>query len=250
MKRKTIIILAGVYLGIVAVIVLVSVLFKDNRLSLAEVDDQTEATPVSESGFSGTSTKDVVVEEEILPNATAIQSTPTDVLEVATVVVTSTEITQITETTVLIPTLTPTSNNNDIVPSQTPVPTNTIAPTPTATPAPTSTPQTIWEGEWTAYFEQSNGLYQSGLLTVTLDNEGFIVASAVIGGFNYNFKGNLNADQTAVNGLWTSSSISGKFYWVLAGDEQFGGNINTLYGFCGARVGLEQPFPCHYQPPR
>jgi hypothetical protein len=246
MKRKTIIIGAAVYLGIIGVILLVSLLVKDSRLSQAEDGDGTTIAQIDASDSSNTP------EMEISDEQTPLSSTPTNNVQpesafFATAYTIEEEQSPTLDPTAIptnTPILQPTNQVSTSIPSQTP----TTTPTTTMIPTDPIIPQNNWEGEWTVYLEQSNGLYQSGPVSVTLGDGGALFAEGFIGGFAYNFQGTVNADETAVNGRWTSSSVSGNFFWILISDGQFGGNLNTLYGICGARSGFEQPFACYQQP--
>lgn len=139
----------------------------------------------------------------------------------------------------------PTSPNPTaiITPSKTPTRTNT--PVPTATP--TATPQTGWEGVWVVYFQQTNGTYQTGEMTVTL-NDTDLNAEGVINGIPFTFSGRILSGGLVASGTWSSAQTSGSFTWTLVQSNQFGGDRDLMYGICGARVGAQPPEPCYIPP--
>jgi len=121
--------------------------------------------------------------------------------------------------------------------------TSTLSPTPTVTPTRTSTTQTGWSGDWTVFWEQADGSFLSGLMSVSVDGSD-VTASVSVGEDQYDFKGILNESITTIVGYWSGSLESGNFYWRTLGLDQFSGNLDRQFGFCGSRSGGVMPEPC------
>jgi len=124
-------------------------------------------------------------------------------------------------------------------------PTATLTPTNTSTPSftPTTAVQTGWEGDWTVWFQQADGNYISGDITINLNGTN-LTGSGTLAGVNYTFEGFAPNNFTA-DGTWASPSSSGSFIWNLFPEEQFNGSRDYQFGFCGARPGSDQPAPCY-----
>ena len=123
------------------------------------------------------------------------------------------------------------------------VTTSTLSPTSTVTPSYTSTTQTGWSGDWTVFWQQADGGFLSGLMSVSVDGSD-VTASVSVGEGQYNFKGILNENLMTVVGSWSGSLESGNFYWRTLGLDQFSGNLDRQFGFCGSRVGSNLLEPC------
>lgn len=78
---------------------------------------------------------------------------------------------------------------------------------------------------------------------VTLDGEE-ISAQATLDNIPYTFTGELINQNEIVEGVWSSTTTSGFFYWEMGKNYEFGGNWNNTFGFCGARLGENQPENC------
>jgi len=130
-------------------------------------------------------------------------------------------------------------------PSKTPARTATVVPTPT--PTLTATPQNGWEGEWTLNFQNDDGVYISGAITVSVNGEE-LNAEGELSGISYQFTGRLEKNGQKVSGSWSSPLTSGSFTWTRVQGNQFGGDRDLLYGVCGARQGAQFPDPCYIAP--
>jgi len=121
--------------------------------------------------------------------------------------------------------------------------TSTLSPTSTVTPSYTSTTQTGWLGDWTVFWQQADGGFLSGLMSVSVDGSD-VTASVSIGEDQYEFTGILNESIITIVGSWSGSLESGNFYWRTLGLDQFSGNLDRQFGFCGSRSGGVRPEPC------
>ncbi len=162
--------------------------------------------------------------------------TPTSSLVVVFPTATKKSTTAQVATSTLVPTLT-----------RTPTQTRTSTPTFTVTATPTQTPtlQTGWEGEWTFYLDNGSGGYHSGTLSIAVNGKE-VLGNAVINGNSYAFVGQLNADDSAIQGDYTAGADAGWFYWVFLSDSQFGGMLDNQHAFCASRNGAERPGQCGY----
>ena len=167
---------------------------------------------------------------------------------------------QTSEVPIIGPSLSPTPNSLTVTPGQmTPTlyttmtlpanqsPTFTRTPTSglTATPRPsTTTTQTSgWGGTWTAWLEQADGSYQTGILTVIV-NGSDITGELTLGARKMTLVGKLYENDTVISGVFSLSPQSGRFYWKTLSSQQFGGNTENLLAFCAARQGSQKPDPC------
>jgi len=130
-------------------------------------------------------------------------------------------------------------------PIATPTRTATTAPSPT--PTPTATPQTGWQGEWVIRFQQTDGAYLNGEMSVTINGTD-LNASAVIDGVPFTFSGRVLSGGSIASGTWSSTQASGSFTWTLVQNNQFGGDRDLYYGICGSRAGIPFPEPCYIPP--
>lgn len=118
--------------------------------------------------------------------------------------------------------------------TQPPTPTNTATPTPTY----------IWQGDWTTSVETG------GVCTMTLTHTGNTISGTYTcpagGGYSGSVSGTVSADLRTVNGTWTVGVSTGAFTWErkLVNVNQFVGNWDSTYFWCGARGGASQPDPC------
>ncbi|NLB18351.1 MAG: hypothetical protein GX825_06410, partial [Syntrophomonadaceae bacterium] len=156
-----------------------------------------------------------------------------------------------------------TAQNPYPITSQTPNPTNKPAATSTSTTKPSNTPtstftktltptatvQTGWAGTWTVWFQQVDGNYISGEMTIDAGTSEFNT-TVLLGGKQYTFEGRIILNATQVLGSWTSDSTSGGFWWGLTENQEFVGGWDNQYGFCGIRAGQSQPEPCFSPSPR
>lgn len=125
--------------------------------------------------------------------------------------------------------------------------TETVKPsnTPTATLTLSPTLQIGWAGEWTIYLDNGSGSFTTGVLIITLEGED-VLGEAVINGIDYEFIGQLEYYDKAINGNYTNGANSGWFYWVFLSDSQFGGMMDNRFAFCASRNGAERPGQCGY----
>lgn len=141
----------------------------------------------------------------------------------------------------------PTSPNPTAIISPSKTPTRTATTVPTPTPTPTATPQSGWEGTWVIYFQQTNGSYLNGQMTVTINGTD-LSAEGAINGVPFTFTGRVLNDGLIASGTWSSTQSSGSFTWTLVQTNQFGGDRDLSYGMCGARAGAQPPEPCYIPP--
>lgn len=130
--------------------------------------------------------------------------------------------------------------------------TATATPTKTATATATATmtlAPTGWEGEWIVWFQEADGNYVSGELTIDAGASEF-TTTALLGGKQYTFEGRIIFDGEQVLGSWTSDTASGGFWWGMLESQEFIGCWGSEYGFCGTRAGQSQPDPCFSPAPR
>lgn len=117
--------------------------------------------------------------------------------------------------------------------------------TPTATLTPSPTLQTGWAGEWTIYLDNGSGSFTTGVLIITSEGED-VLGEAVINGIDYEFIGQLEYYDKAINGNYTNGANSGWFYWNFLSDSQFNGMLENRYAFCASRNGNERPAQCGF----
>lgn len=121
-------------------------------------------------------------------------------------------------------------------------------PTAMATPEPTSTPETAqediftpveWTGNWTAFYGDEGGLLFRATLVVSRNGNTITgVHSTQI------FTGTLSEDGQTVSGTWVNPPSTGTFSWTIVGENQFCGNTDRAFAYCGARGGASRPDPC------
>lgn len=141
----------------------------------------------------------------------------------------------------------PVNPTNTRASAPTPTPTQPAAPSPTNTPSPTATQPSGWQGDWNISFQKEDGTYLSGQISVTM-NDSDLTAEGLINGIRYQFTGRLIYDNQHMMGTWSSPQTSGSFNWTLVGPNQFAGDRDLWYGFCGARQGSNLPTPCYLPP--
>ncbi len=141
----------------------------------------------------------------------------------------------------------PVNPTNTRASAPTPTPTQPAAPSPTNTPSPTATQPSGWQGDWNISFQKEDGTYLSGQISVTM-NGSDLTAEGLIDGIRYQFTGRLIYNNLLMIGTWSSPLTSGSFNWILFGPDQFVGNRDLWYGFCGARQGSNPPNPCYLPP--
>lgn len=253
MKRKTILFLGFSYLALIAVILIFGLGMRKTRSSSSTETLISPDTPVDEAEAAASRAA-----TELSPPA--LTRTLTPVFETDTKEGTSSpteSITERAEAETGVPTWTFTTAKPDSTrtPTKAAYPldqTLTITPeaskTQTRSPVNTSTvtttpeQQTGWEGEWTVWFEQEDGAYISGEITINISATD-LAGNGILGGIEYTFEG-FAPDEWRVHGSWTSSSNSGSFIWEMLSDGQFGGRRDGSFGFCGVRPGLTKPDPC------
>jgi hypothetical protein len=122
--------------------------------------------------------------------------------------------------------------------SATPAPT-----TSTAAPSTTPNPETGWGGDWTVFWEQPDGSYLSGQITVEIMGSE-VSALGLLGGDQVGFQGILNESRVTVVGSWAGSGDGGNFYWRSYSSDHFIGSLDREIGFCAIRRGENLPEPC------
>lgn len=125
--------------------------------------------------------------------------------------------------------------------------TSTFTPTATFTPTlsstPTPNPGLIWEGAWTGYFGQEIGsIYETVIIITVTGNQ--VVALADFRGSITTFTGTFTDDFRLLTGTWSCPPAGGNFTWSLKGDNQFVGNRDNVFAYCGSRNGESMPEPC------
>jgi hypothetical protein len=248
MKRKTWIILGGIYLSLVILILLVALLGKDEpqeesvatsgtgemRISQIEATQ----TTIFQTGEGDTSYP--IIQDATLGGFALVTPSPSMTLTPGTALPTNprtaTAVFAATATRTWSTTQFPTSTSSS---GAYPVATNT----PTHTPTMTKTPQTGWAGEWVAFLAQGDGTYISGILTISINN------GAMSGEFNadgalLNFTGSTSNDEKTITGDYEGFVGNGWFKWVLKSNSVFEGNIDNERAFCATREGDDRPEPC------
>ena len=130
-----------------------------------------------------------------------------------------------------------------------PTATVTLTPILTLTPTFTSTPNVIltpifdWSGSWTAYFDLEVGSALSAPLTLTVSGN-TITGSETFGNSTMTFTGTLSTDRRIVMCTWSNPPASGYFIWRMLNQNQFVGNTDDAFAYCGSRNGVAMPVPC------
>jgi hypothetical protein len=120
-------------------------------------------------------------------------------------------------------------------------PTNTSVPEvlPTSTPSEEIFTPFDWTGQWTAFFGDEGGILFRATLVISREGNTIIgVHGTQI------FTGALSEDGLSVIGTWVNSPTSGEFGWTIVGENQFCGNTEGAFAYCGARYGASRPDPC------
>jgi hypothetical protein len=129
----------------------------------------------------------------------------------------------------------------------TPTTTTTVAPSITSTSTSTSTstpnPGMIWSGQWTGYFGMEIGsVYETDIVITVVGNQ--VSGVATFKGSPTTFDGSFSDDFRLVTGSWSARPAWGNFTWYLVGDNQFVGNRDNAFAYCGSRNGAPMPEPC------
>lgn len=125
--------------------------------------------------------------------------------------------------------------------------TATATPTKTVTLTPASSLQTGWDGDWQVFWQLENQTYTKGTISIEVIGTEF-TASGTLGGANYSFTGRLIHNGEIAFGNWISPTSHGNFIWDGIATGQFGGSRDLVFGFCGARDGVNLPEPCYIPP--
>jgi hypothetical protein len=189
-------------------------------------------TPYLESEVLRTQTTEPTI-TPVLEGLSQLSQTP----ETTPTTITLPAYPSIVETTAL-PTWTGTPSQN---PEETRIPTNVLTTDPS--PTITSVSQTGWNGEWVVFWEQQDGSFLSGIMNVYVEKYN-LTAAVSLGQVDYHLEGILNESQIIAVGSWFGSGGSGNFYWRTNALEQFVGNFDREFGFCGARAENNMPDPC------
>lgn len=236
-KRFGFLIVVLILLAIVGVITIVAFRF-NQRQSMTDLgpndQDITQIEPTSQ-------TENVSISNT--PTQTQIPSaTPTETMVPTT---TSTPLAQPSQTAAeglpgqAASTAVPTAGDTLISTNVLPL---TDTPVPTATPVPTETDiftPVDWTGNWTAFFGDEGGLLFRATLIVSREGNTITgVHSTQI------FTGTLSEDGLSVSGTWVNPPSSGTFSWTIVSDNQFCGNTDGAFAYCGARNGAPRPDPC------
>lgn len=131
------------------------------------------------------------------------------------------------------------ANQTDFSAYNLPVATQPPTPTPTFTP----TPSYVWDGDWKIWVE-SGGLTQCSM---HINRSGLSIDGTYdCGAWTGTISGTLSADLSYASGTWTNDvPQNGSFEWQRKKNaNQFIGNYNGSYAWCGARAGASQPSPC------
>jgi hypothetical protein len=116
---------------------------------------------------------------------------------------------------------------------------------PTSTPTFTPTPTIVWEGNWTIWFGPAPFTQCSMHLTRSGST---IDGTYDCGSFTGTVHGTISADLTKVSGTWSNNvPQSGDFDWMMKKNtNQFIGNYDSTWDWCGAKNGASQPSPCYW----
>lgn len=264
MKRKTLIILASAYLVLIALIILVAFLAKGTQSSTAISNNEAADTGISSHNLPATH-QSTMMDSFSESSETDQQSNESDNLGTEQANSNNRELTETlgstqdisganTQTLVSMTavftnrTSTPSSSSSAYpinAQTRTPTPAKSASSTPSATV--TTIPQTGWGGDWTVYFQQSDGTYISGEINIDITDTN-LIGSGLINSINYSFEGRIISGGQGAIGSWASASDSGGFDWILISDKQFSGSRDIDFGFCGTRPGLTPPDPCYIPP--
>lgn len=199
-------------------------------------------TQESQRGFR-TPTPDLQTQQPDQPDE------PTTLL---TQIMTETPVSLQPSSTLPLATLTPT---NTLFPTATttmmPTANNTLTPIFTLTPTLTQTvnftqtsmPVMNWSGSWSAYFGLEIGSPLSAPLTLTVSGNS-ITGTETWGNSTMTFTGTVSADRRTVMGTWSNPPASGFFTWHMLNQNQFVGNTDDAFAYCGSRNGAAMPAPC------
>lgn len=264
MKRKTLIIMASAYLILIAVIILIALLTQGTQSFAKISNNETEEGENSNYNLSGTdqSIKTDHVSGNSYPDQQTNESADlgaeqtntnneksTETLETAEDIPGANTQTLVSMTAVFTNRTSTPSSSSSAYPinaqTRTPTPRNSTSSTPSPTITPT--PQTGWGGDWTVYFQQSDGTYTSGEINIDITGTN-LIGSGMINSTNYSFEGRIISGGQSAIGRWTNSSDSGDFDWTLISDNQFAGSRDINFGLCGTRPGWTPPDPCYIPP--
>lgn len=120
------------------------------------------------------------------------------------------------------------------------LPVATQPPTPTPTLTPTSV--YVWEGNWKVSPEGATSTCDMSL-NVSGNN---VTGTYTCPLYSGTVTGTLSADYRTLTGTWDTGGSSGPFVWErkTGNTNQFVGNYNATFYWCGARSGASQPSPC------
>ena len=149
------------------------------------------------------------------------------------------------------PTRTPTGGATTVTQIQTATTTQTktatTIQTQTATTTQTQTATTTfkpgWDGEWTAYYEKTDGSFSTGKLVVAL-NGSDLTASLEMDGQIIKYEGIIFNEGIFATGMRVGGGSKDSFWWDLLPDGQFRGTYENKFAFCGSRAWQNRPTPC------
>lgn len=133
-------------------------------------------------------------------------------------------------------------NYGTVVPTQNAYPIEDLTQTPAPTPG-----DTDWEGVWNIWYQDTRGGYTTAELTVQV-NGTRLNGSAIIGGVDFSFTGDIFELGSQVEGEWETSTDDGTFWWRMNSAETFVGSRENRFGICGNRAADDQPNPCREVP--
>jgi len=110
-------------------------------------------------------------------------------------------------------------------------------------PVYTPPPQFDWSGNWTTHIGDVD-LF-SFPLSASVNGKNYSAVLDLGGGDVGKLQGTINDDYLSVSGTWTDpigNTVPFKFYAL--GDNQFQGNDDGTWAWCGNRAGASQPNPC------
>ena len=126
------------------------------------------------------------------------------------------------------------------------LPAATQPPTPFPTATATNTPIAFdWNGTWTTWLVGNSG----SPYTVAINQSGSSISGSFSVGPNITvtLSGSLSGDHQTATGTYTvSGGVSGTFQWQAVNENQFAGNWDGIYPWCGARDGASMPSPCQW----
>jgi hypothetical protein len=236
-KRRLILIIIVAYILIILIILAVVLIMKSKEPTQTLAGDITQTKPIEIEQNSGH-----------IQTLTPSPSVSSSKSETPTETMTQTQVKTQTNTFTLTSSQFFTSTAQalpDI--SSTPTPTSSFTPTasftPTITNTPTPNPGKVWEGNWTGYFGMElQSVYETSLTISVTGNQ--VLGSAIFQGGVTTFDGTFSDDYHLVVGTWSCPPAGGNFTWLLLEKNQFTGNRDNLFAYCGSRNGDPMPEPC------